>query len=65
MNLNKGEDDLGGGNILQYSEWSEMVAGIHTEGLFREYSALWQQEYKSPMAKILNTFVGGPLNVNP
>ena len=40
MNLNKDEDDLGGGNILQYSEWSEMVAGIHTEGLFREYSAL-------------------------
>jgi len=40
MNLNKDEDDLGGGNILQYSEWSEMVEGINTEGLFREYSAL-------------------------
>jgi hypothetical protein len=40
MNLNKGEDDLGEGNILQYSEWSEMVEGMHTEGLSREYSAL-------------------------
>jgi hypothetical protein len=25
MNLIEGDDDLGGGNILQYSEWSEMV----------------------------------------
>jgi hypothetical protein len=39
-----------------------MVEGMHTEGLSREYSALWQQEYKSPMARILNTFVGGPIN---
>jgi hypothetical protein len=29
MNWNKGEDDLGEGNILQYSEWSEMVEGIN------------------------------------
>ena len=57
MNLNKGEDDFGGGNILQYSEWNDMVEGINTEGLFREYCALWQQEYKSPMARIVNTFV--------
>jgi hypothetical protein len=34
-----------------------MVEGINTEGLFREYCALWQQEYKSPMARIVNTFV--------
>jgi hypothetical protein len=27
MNLNKGEDDFGGGNILQYSEWNDMVEG--------------------------------------
>jgi hypothetical protein len=40
MNFNKGEDDLGGGNILQYSEWSEMVEGINTEGLFGEYCVL-------------------------
>ena len=63
MNLNKGEDDFGGGNILQYSEWNDMVEGINTEELFREYSALWQQEYKSPIARILNTFVGGPINL--
>ena len=63
MSWNKGEDDLGEGNILQYSEWSEMVEWINTEWLFGEYSALWQQEYKIPMAKILNTFVGGPINV--
>jgi hypothetical protein len=40
MNLNKGEDDFGGGNILQYSEWNDMVEGINTAELFREYSAL-------------------------
>jgi hypothetical protein len=28
-----------------------MVEGINTEGLFGEYCVLWQQEYKSPMAK--------------
>jgi hypothetical protein len=33
MNLNKGEDDFGGGNILQYSEWNDMVEGINTEEL--------------------------------
>jgi hypothetical protein len=40
MNLNKGEVDLGEGNILQYSEWSEMVEEINTEALSIEYSAL-------------------------
>jgi hypothetical protein len=39
-----------------------MVEEINTEALSIEYSALWQQ-YKNPMARILNTFVGGHINV--
>ena len=36
-----------------------------TEGLFREYSTLWQHKYESPMivSKALYTLVGGPLNL--
>ena len=36
---------------------------IITEGLFREYSVLWQHKYESPMivSEILYTLAGGPL----
>ena len=35
-----------------------------TEGLFREYSTLWQHKYESPITvlKIVYILAGGPLN---
>jgi hypothetical protein len=63
INLNKGEDNEGVFKILQYSEMECNCAREITEGLFREYSALWH-EYKSPMtvSKVLYTMAGVILN---
>ena len=52
-------------NKIQY--WDSIIlkwsARIITEGLFRDYIALWQHVYKRPMtvSKILYTLAGSPL----
>ena len=62
IDLNKGEDGEGClkfSNILKYSVTVKAI----TEGLFREYSALWQHKYESPMtvSKVLYILTGGHL----
>ena len=51
--------------ILHYSEMECNCVRKITEGLFRNYSTLWQHECESPITvlKILYTLAGAPLNV--
>jgi hypothetical protein len=47
INFNKGKDDEGCLNILQYSEMECNCVRKITEGLFRKYSTLWQHKCES------------------